>query len=38
MAAGGSRVRQSLALLSKTFTLVRQTCAEWIASGGVKAG
>jgi hypothetical protein len=25
-------------LLGKTFTLVRQTCAEWVASGGVKAG
>jgi hypothetical protein len=38
MAADGSRVRQSLALLGKTFTLVRQTCAERVASGGVKAG
>jgi hypothetical protein len=26
------------ALLGKTFTLVRQTCAEWVASDGVKAG
>jgi len=26
------------ALLGKTFTLMRQTCAEWVASGGVKAG